>query len=279
MLSKPVFKSLATLLIFAPMLMVTFATTDSTNSSKEPEPTEIVSVAPSGTPVSAQAQTSAGLTSVVLKVFLEGPFDNGQMNDNLRAQSLISNTDPYGLGATAFANAFTGTGPSAVVDWIKVEIRDATDPTTIIETVPALVQRNGNVIDPFGDTKVTFPTAPNGNYYVVVSHYNHLPVMSANTLDLSLNPTLDLTLPSTNTFTNGGEAQKNVGGVMCMWSGDASQDGSINVVDKNDHWRLENAQAYQYGTIKADLNLDGIVNAIDKNDIWRLNNSRAAQLP
>lgn len=279
MFSKPVTKSLAFLFVLAPTLMVVFA---KANSQKELAEREIVNIAPPKTAVKTTYQsraTHAGLTSVVLKVFLEGPFDNGQMKDDLRAQSLITNADPYGMGATAYAGAFNVTGPQAITDWIKVIIRDANDATVKVDSAVALLQRDGNVIDPFGDTKVTFPVAPNGDYYVEVAHYNHLSVMSANTLDLSVNPTLDLSLPTTPTFSNGAAAQRDISGVMCMWSGDASQDGSINVVDKNDHWRLENAQAYQYGTMKADLNLDGIVNAIDKNDYWRLNNSKAAQLP
>ena len=276
MFSKPVTKSLAILLILAPMLMAVFAKADSTGEFTSSEEAYVSGPEYS---LSPNPSKSAGLTAVVLKVFLEGPFDNGSMKDELRSQSLISTTDPYGMGASAYPGAFNVTGAKAVVDWIKVIIRDPSDATVKVDSAVALLQADGTVIDPFGDTKVTFPVAPNGDYYVEVAHYNHLSVMSANTLDLSVEPTLDLTLSSTATYSNGGQAQRDINGTMCMWSGDASQDGSINVVDKNDHWRLENAQTYQYGTIKADLNLDGIVNAIDKNDYWRVNNSRAAQLP
>jgi len=279
MLSKPVIKSLAILLIFPPMFMVVFAKPNVSRDLSNPEET---TVSAPEIPLSTKATTQSqamGLTSVVLKVFLEGPFDSGLMKDELRAQSLISSNDPYGLGATAYQGAFNVTGNQAIVDWIKVILRDPADPTIKVDSAVAMVQRDGNVVDPFGDTKITFPVAPNGDYYVEVAHYNHLSVMSAATLDLSVNPTLDFTLPSTGTYTNGGPAQRDVNGVTCMWSGDASQDGSINVVDKNDHWRVENAQSYQYGSMRADLNLDGIVNAIDKNDFWRVNNSKAAQLP
>lgn len=261
------------------MLMVVFAKSNSSRDLSVDKPKEVEAPSIPLTSQKAVSQQKMGLTSVVLKVFLEGPYDNGLMKDDLRTQSLLGSTDPYGMNATAFPGAFNVTGNQAIVDWVKVILRDATDPTQKVDSAVALVQRDGNVIDPFGDTKVTFLTAPNGDYYVEVAHYNHLSVMSANTLDLSLNPTLDFTLASTNTFSNGGPAQRDINGITCMWSGDASQDGSINVVDKNDHWRLENAQSYQYGIIRADLNLDGIVNAIDKNDYWRLNNSKAAQLP
>lgn len=279
MFSKPVFKSLAILLIFSPMLMVVFA---KSNSSRDLSLDHSVEVEEPAIPLIGgylAPQKNAGLTSVVLKVFLEGPFDSGLMKDDLRSQSLIGNNDPYGMNATAYPGAFNVTGNQAIVDWIKVILRDPTDATIKVDSAVAMVQRDGNVVDAFGDTKVTFPVAPNGDYYVEIAHYNHLSVMSASTLDLGLNPTLDFSLPSTNTYTNGGPAQRDINGIACMWSGDASEDGSINVVDKNDHWRLENAQSYQYGIIKADLNLDGIVNAIDKNNYWRVNNSKAAQLP
>jgi len=279
MFSKPVFKSLAILLIFSPMLMVVFA---KSNSSRDLSLDNTLEVDKPAIPLIGgylAPQKNTGLTSVVLKVFLEGPFDSGLMKDDLRSQSLIGNNDPYGMNASAYPGAFNVTGNQAIVDWIKVILRDPTDASIKVDSVVAMVQRDGNVVDAFGDTKVTFPVAPNGDYYVEVAHYNHLSVMSAGTLDLGLNPTLDFSLPSTNTYSNGGPSQRDINGITCMWSGDASQDGSINVVDKNDHWRLENAQAYQYGIIKADLNLDGIVNAIDKNDYWRVNNSKAAQLP
>jgi len=60
--------------------------------------------------------------------------------------------------------------------------------------------------------------------------------------------------------------------------GDANNDGQVNAIDKNNFWRLQNANVFNYLSSGADFNLDGIVNAIDRNTVWRLNNSKSEQL-
>ena len=189
---------------------------------------------------------------------LEGPFDvgSGWMADTYNSNSLISTTDPYGLGTTLNPSVLSLTNGDAIVDWIKLELRDANDSTLILAEKAVLVQRDGDIIDENGNARLAFDGLSADNFFVAVKHINHLGIMTHNPVDISVNPLVDFTLPPTIVFSKGGDPRKSDNGIMLLWSGDANGDGAINAVDKNNHWRLENGQPFQYGTSKADFNLE-----------------------
>jgi hypothetical protein len=70
------------------------------------------------------------------------------------------------------------TGDNAIVDWVVVEVRNSANYSQVLFSRPALVQRDGDVMDLDGNGYVNFPTAT-GSYYVAVRHRNHLGVMSS----------------------------------------------------------------------------------------------------
>ncbi len=88
------------------------------------------------------------------------------------------------------STGFTGSDPgNAVVDWVFVEIRDASKLDSVVTTRAALLQRDGDVRDHrvLGDTRrvdsdgfsyLSFDSTLAGDYYVVVRHRNHLGVMT-----------------------------------------------------------------------------------------------------
>ncbi len=127
--------------------------------------------------------------SVRLFAGLEGAWNEGTglMRDDLRAQGLLPLTEPYGaLGysyvfnntpLTVPAASFTTTGPKAVVDWVVVEVRQGGMPGTLVQSMPALVRRDGRVISTTGDTLLTLRVA-RGSYKVAVRHRNHLAVIN-----------------------------------------------------------------------------------------------------
>ena len=216
-------------------------------------------------------------TAISLKAFLEGPMNNGAMNSVLSTDSLLPDKDPYTGLQTAYGTAFDAVESAAIVDWVRVELRDATNPATLVAAKSALLQADGTIIDASGAAKVFFNEVPIGDYYVAIQHYNHLGVMTANAITFNDTTTFDFSDPNSAVFSNGAQPQNNIGGVMCMWAGDMNEDGTINAVDKNKYWRLEKETDFIYGTSKGDLNLDGIVNDIDKDTYWRANNSRQQQ--
>ncbi|MGB4959678.1 MAG: dockerin type I domain-containing protein, partial [Saprospiraceae bacterium] len=221
------------------------------------------------------------------KVFLEGPYNvgAGTMNDGLRTSNYIPTADPYpGLGFTHIAGELEGTNSAtliksdpnnAIVDWIYVELRDNSNPSTILYTRSALLQRDGDIVDMDGVSPLHFSNAISGNYYIAIRHRNHLGFRTNSSIALSGFPAvLDFTDNSIVTF--GTNALKQITpGVYAMYAGDANLDGEVNAFDLNALWKLQNSLL---GYRKADFNLDGEVNAFDLNTLWKVNNSRIQQL-
>jgi hypothetical protein len=221
-------------------------------------------------------------------VMLEGAYDNASnsMTDNLRAGNLIPGTEPYtglgynhvgGGGETVPASVLATTGSDAIVDWVIVELRDKTNPTVIVATRAALMQRDGDVVDTDGVSDVTFNNAVPDLYYVVVRHRNHLGVMTGATLDLFNNQTLtvDFTNPSTPTY--GNSSQKLiVNGRSLLYGGDADFNGQVQNTDDVYQWIPQTGTAgYQTG----DYNLDGQVQNTDRQYIWFGNSGRGDEIP
>lgn len=118
------------------------------------------------------------------KVILQGAYNNGtNMNATLNTNGLIPLNQPYasqgymGTESTSMTVLAT-TGNMAVVDWVLVELRDATSPNTIIETRAGLLLANGSVVDVDGVSPVAFTKARGANYHVAIRHRNHLGVMT-----------------------------------------------------------------------------------------------------
>lgn len=173
---------------------------------------------------------------LALKAMLEGPYDPQaeRMHDSLRVAGLIPTSDPYpGLGYTYTGGTSTAMVPSlltvqndnAIVDWVVVELRDGTDPAEVLYSIPALLQRDGDIIETDG----TWPLALNvhiGDYYIAVRHRNHLGVMTASPTELNGSPTLlDLSNPNVDTY--GTDALKIANNKALLWCGDVNMDQQI----------------------------------------------------
>jgi hypothetical protein len=223
--------------------------------------------------------TSEGVT-LSIKVFLEGAFNTttGKMNDNLRANNSIQSqtTEPYtGLGfthvggggsETVNSSVFTTTGDNAIVDWVFVELRDA---TSALYTRSALVQADGDIVDTDGVSPLTFGSAPAGSYYVAIKHRNHLRVKTNSTMPLVTGTN---TINFTNNSIGGTTAMKSfsVAGntLYCLFAGDLNQDGAINATDRSEAWNNRNLTGYN----KNDCSMNGTVDATDRSNTWNNRN-------
>ncbi len=168
------------------------------------------------------------------KVYLQGAALNpntGQelfMRDDLRVAGLLPTDSPYGDLSTD-PSTFSDVEPNNnIVDWVWVELRDATDNTNIIVGRSALLQRDGDIVDTNGSGTLTF-AQPSGNYYVAVHHRNHLSIMTDAPIGLSgVQTFVNFSDGSTPTF--GNNAQTSYGmpsGIVAMWAGDANEDGQV----------------------------------------------------
>jgi hypothetical protein len=245
--------------------------------------------------------------SLSVKLLLEGSYNSAtdRMRDDLRVNGQLPTSEPYtalgfvqagnGGAESADASVFTTTGDNAIVDWVLLELRSAVDPTTLIATRCALVQRDGDVVDKDGLSPVVFLAGP-GNYHVVVRHRNHLGVMTATAVSLSGAPfALDLTTSSTATF--GTEARKTVNGRAALWAGNVLRDGTLRYSgESNDRDPILQAiggsvptNTSVLGYYPEDVNMDGVTRYTgtdNDRDPVLLNiggsvptNTRAEQLP
>ena len=182
------------------------------------------------------SSVSGNLVRLPLKVVLQGACDpiTGIMHDSLRTRNQLPPEQPYaaqgaqsynGCEAVPELSVLGALGTSSVVDWVLVELRDATDATQVRASAAALLLRDGSVKAPDGFGDLAFLVPP-GNYYVVVRHRNHLPAMTAAPLALSLTSTLlDMSDPNVGTY--GTHARHLNGSTACLWAGDANGDGRI----------------------------------------------------
>ncbi|MBK9337911.1 MAG: HYR domain-containing protein [Lewinellaceae bacterium] len=127
------------------------------------------------------------------KVLLQGPYISAQqlMHDSLRVKNLIPLTEPYtgltnfthigGGGETTTTGVLAVTGVNAIVDWIFLELRNSANPTQVLATRSALVQRDGDVVEVDGVSSVSFPIATGQDYFLAVRHRNHFGVQSGGT--------------------------------------------------------------------------------------------------
>jgi uncharacterized protein (TIGR02145 family) len=218
---------------------------------------------------------------VEIKVFLEGPFANGQMTTNLNSSGFLPLTQPYGSPPWNYNGVETvPTITNAdIVDWVLIDMVSVTfiDDTAklhVLDRKACFLLKTGLVKEIDGVSIPTFQHDGQTPFYVRVHHRNHLNVISSSAL------TEDLGLYSWD-FTTGSE--KALGGVHTqkelisghwgMSSSDGSASGQVNNADKNDVWLPElGLTGYLFG----DFNMNGQVDMDDKQTQWMLNAGRGS---
>jgi hypothetical protein len=144
-------------------------------------------------------------------------------------------------------------GSAMVSDTITVELRNTTPPYTLVES------RKG-VLNSAGVGTFNFLNAANSTpYYLVFKHRNAVETWSASGKAFSSNVlTYDMTNARTKAY--GSNLVKN-GSKWCVYSGDVSQDG---LVDLTDMIAIDNDNsAFATGYLSTDLNGDNLVDLTD----------------
>jgi hypothetical protein len=235
-----------------------------------------------------------GQLQLAVKALLGGPYSvtAGLMNDDLRTLGYIPLTQPYlttpvvspnvpyafpvTVANMATTNAVLAvSGPNAIVDWVVVELRSGSNNTVMISSLPALIQRDGDIVMASdGVSPLTFTGVAPGAYFVVVRHRNHLGIMSAQAVMLGgALASVNLTVGS-NVWVKGGSfgshptySLPTAPGVALMWPGNVYADAAVIFQGGNADITpiintVLNANSTQanfilWGYNMADINLDG----------------------
>ena len=221
--------------------------------------------------------------TVDLKVFLEGPFVETEMDPVMCQKDLIPLSQPFNKAPWDYdGGESVGSIPNnQIIDWVLVDFRDAPDAAsateaTIIKRQAAFLLSDGSVVDLDGASNLMFDETVSNKLFVAIWHCTHLGILSAVETVLSEGKyEYDFSTDPSKVF--GGDAgyKQLAGGICGMVAGDANADGIINDADFI-IWR-ENAGKAGYWP--GDFSMDGETNNIDKNNFWYFNREKECQVP
>jgi hypothetical protein len=194
-----------------------------------------------------------------LTVYLEGPYrGSGRMWTTLNDSLPL--TQPYAAGPWWYPGTESVVSmPSNVVDWLLLELRFVPHEPAPVEAV--LLLDDGTVVTTAGTPPVY---GLSDSVYVVLSHRNHLDVMSADKQDVAMGSvTYDFTVPGA---AYGTDPMKDLGGgpgPFGMYAGDGEVDGVIDDADLNICMAETTSAAAGY--TPGNYNMDASTQALDLN--------------
>lgn len=230
--------------------------------------------------------------SLSLKAYLQGAYSSVLKRHKDVSPTWASVLNTFALNQPYSAAPFNYTGTESVapgfftstsdttniLDWVLLELHDATTPATIIARKACFIREDGLVVDLDGVSNPTFPGVGAKNYYIVLRHRNHLAIRSSSTVFVNgaTPTTYDFTVNESKAYQNvaitTNAAMKDLGnGIFGMWAGNANSNTSVRAsgaLSTNDYLYLVNillggnvatvaTPVYSNG----DLNLDGTLRA------------------
>ena len=196
-----------------------------------------------------------------IKVFLQGAYSGSSETMRTTLASSVPTTQPYGAAPWAYTGSESVSAlPDAIVDWVLVDLRSDTLASSMVARRAAFLKNDGLVVDLDGSSAVSFPSAVPGDYYLVVRHRNHLPVMSAAAVTLDDASALyDFTTGQS--MARGADPMKALGTYYGLYTGDANGDGGVTSLDFDVFNPLFRSAATGYQA--PDWNMDGKVTSLD----------------
>ena len=182
----------------------------------------------------------------------------------------------YGDASSPGAPAETIPYPEDVVDWVLVTVREGgTLPEHNVWRCAGWLRSNGTVT--FPDDCGHLGIRPDGDYYIMIEHRNHIGILSpsfANMVDGT--KILEWDFTNNNSYEpifRNGQKEKEPG-IWVLFVVNGEQINSIGVVNSSDHtvWKgSQNHPNYKFG----DFNMNVISNSEDET-IWKSNQNRSS---
>ncbi|MFC1502092.1 metallophosphoesterase family protein [bacterium] len=210
---------------------------------------------------------------VETKIVLEGPYSlvSSSMVPHLNTKGFIPTTSPYPEDPRTVSAI-----PEDVVDWILIELKDkAENPPMYYRS--AFLHKDGRIVEDDGTTRQIPIPGTEGAYHVVVSHRNHLPVMSREPVQLRYKSSelYDFTLGADRYYGSAAKLLNTDPVVYGMYGADISGDGVIRLADELNELRINNLQ---FGYINADVDLNGVVSLASELTRVRKNNLQVTKV-
>ncbi len=129
--------------------------------------------------------------------------------------------------------------PTGVVDWVLVELRDATSAAnatsaTRIARQAGFIKTDGSIVATDGTSPMFFSVSAVNGLYGIVHHRNHLAILSANAITAPGGIyTYDFTTGFNKTYGGMAGCKEVAPGIWGMIGGDADCDGMIMMQDMN----------------------------------------------
>lgn len=215
-------------------------------------------------------EVNGSLVQLDAKVLLRGGYRPGQTNMASDLQTyfsansgLLPTTDPYG-GNVVYNNIGNPAGVAgSIVDWIKIEVRDAANPAAKLQSKSLLLKPNGSIVDIDGTLpKFIGQSSP---VRIAVFHRNHVAILSNPIGSFNGGTAVyDFTTALNKASQLPGDvAQMGMfNGKWYMWGGDVNNDLSVDASDMsiaNKDFLSGPFDQYLF----TDLTLDGGVDATD----------------
>ncbi len=205
---------------------------------------------------------------LVVGMFLEGAYNAASVDTTMftTINTILPLTSPYSIAPWNAPAASVTSMPTAVTDWVLVELRDPVT-NALVASQAGLLANFGYVYDTDFNFGMTFTQT--GTYNVIVRHRNHMAVMSSQPIDPD-GIILDMAILQN---IAGGTTQLSRLGTLDLYglkAGDINANGVINYTDYN-VYRSTIALPNTYN--RSDCNLDGNVNTTDFSGMLRPNTS------
>jgi len=202
----------------------------------------------------------AQVLEVRARAILSGAYTSGgMMSTYINNSGYLPLLQPY----TGWPWSYQGmesldSVPVNMVDWVLVELRDQQN--IVRGRRSAILMRDGSICDTNMQSYIRFPGLSQGNYYMVIDHRNHLPVMSALPVTFPTQGIYDFTDTLNYPPFGGGKyaLQELAGGISGLIVGDINKDGIVKFSGPgNDRGLIIQRIIQEGGTTAINATVDG----------------------